>query len=46
MNMNIAYPGSSYLPARLRAFTDFVIEHFGAMTFEQKWTDRIVEPRA
>ncbi|WP_438390508.1 LysR substrate-binding domain-containing protein [Caballeronia sp. DA-9] len=39
MDINIAYPSSNYLPGRSRAFIDFVIEHFEAMKFEQKWTD-------
>jgi len=39
MDINIAYPSSSYLPARSRAFIDFVIAHFKVMRFEQKWTD-------
>ncbi|WP_322787309.1 LysR family transcriptional regulator [Paraburkholderia heleia] len=43
IDINIAYPSSSYLPARSRAFIDFVIEHFRAMKFEQKWTDRFAE---
>jgi DNA-binding transcriptional LysR family regulator len=43
MDINIAYPSSSYLPARSRAFIDFVMEHFKAMKFEQKWTDCFVE---
>jgi DNA-binding transcriptional LysR family regulator len=46
MDINIAYPSSSYLPARSRAFIDFVIEHFNAMKFEQKWTDRFVGSEA
>lgn len=41
MDINVAYPSSSYLPARSRAFVDFVIEYFDAMKFEQKWTDRM-----
>lgn len=39
MDINIAYPSSSYLPARSRAFIDFVVQHFDAMKFERKWTD-------
>jgi DNA-binding transcriptional LysR family regulator len=44
MDINIAYPSSSYLPARSRAFIDFVIDNFRALKFEQKWTDCYAEP--
>lgn len=38
LSINIAYQTRKYLPAKVRAFIDFLMEHFKEMDFERKWT--------
>ena len=36
--MNIAYPTRRHLPAKVRCFVDFLVQHFAAMDYERRWT--------
>ena len=38
LTINIAYPTRRHLPAKVRCFVDFVVEHFAANDFERRWT--------
>jgi DNA-binding transcriptional LysR family regulator len=38
LTMNIAYPTRRHLPAKVRCFVDFVVEHFERMEYERRWT--------
>lgn len=38
LSINIAYQTRKHLPAKVRAFIDFLVEHFKEMDFERKWT--------
>jgi DNA-binding transcriptional LysR family regulator len=40
LKVNIAYPNRKYVPSKVRAFIDFLVEHFGAMEYERRWTQR------
>lgn len=37
LTMNIAYPTRRHLPAKVRAFVDFLVEQFEAQDFERRW---------
>jgi DNA-binding transcriptional LysR family regulator len=37
LTMNIAYPTRRHLPAKVRAFVDFLVEQFEAQEFERRW---------
>ncbi|MGE0800496.1 MAG: LysR family transcriptional regulator [Lautropia sp.] len=36
--VNIAFQSRRHLPARVRCFVDFLVEHFVRMDYERKWT--------
>lgn len=38
LSINIAYQGRKHLPARVRVFIDFLVQHFAEMDYERKWT--------
>ena len=38
LTINIAYQGRKHLPARVRVFVDFLLQHFEEMDYERKWT--------
>lgn len=38
LSINIAYQGRKHLPARVRVFIDFLVQHFEEMDYERKWT--------
>lgn len=40
LTVNIAYQTRKHLPAKVRAFIDFIIAHFREMDHERKWTMR------
>lgn len=37
LTMNIAYPTRRHLPAKVRAFVDFLVEQFATQDFERRW---------
>lgn len=39
LTINIAYPSKRHLPAKVRTFVDFMVEHFQRMEYERKWTE-------
>jgi DNA-binding transcriptional LysR family regulator len=38
LTINIAYQSRKHLPAKVRAFIDFLVQHFKEMDFERRWT--------
>jgi DNA-binding transcriptional LysR family regulator len=38
LTINIAYPTRRHLPAKVRCFVDFLVEHFRRMDYERRWT--------
>jgi DNA-binding transcriptional LysR family regulator len=38
LNINLAYPSRKHLSAKVRAFIDFMVEHFDSADYERKWT--------
>lgn len=40
LSINLAYPSRKHLSAKVRAFIDFIAEHFVKMDYERKWTSR------
>jgi DNA-binding transcriptional LysR family regulator len=38
LNINLAYPSRKHLSAKVRAFIDFMVEHFDSVGYERKWT--------
>lgn len=38
LTINLAYESRQHLPAKVRCFIDFLVEHFQRMDFERKWT--------
>ena len=40
LKVNIAYPNRKYVPSKVRAFIDFLVQHFEAMEYERRWTQR------
>ena len=38
LTINVAYPTRRHLPAKVRCFIDFLVEHVAAMDFERRWT--------
>lgn len=40
LTINLAYPSRKHLSAKVRAFIDFIAEHFAKMDYERKWTSR------
>jgi len=40
LTINLAYPSRKHLSAKVRAFIDFIAEHFARMDYERKWTSR------
>jgi len=38
LNINLAYPSRKHLSAKVRAFIDFMVEHFDSMGYERQWT--------
>ena len=38
LTINIAYQGRKHLPAKVRVFVDFLVQHFAEMDYERKWT--------
>lgn len=40
LTINLAYPSRKHLSAKVRAFIDFLVEHFEKMNYETKWTGR------
>jgi DNA-binding transcriptional LysR family regulator len=38
LTINIAYPTRRHLPAKVRCFVDFLVQHFAAMDYERRWT--------
>ena len=40
LTINLAYPSRKHLSAKVRAFIDFMAQHFEKMDYERKWTGR------
>lgn len=40
LTINLAYPSRKHLSAKVRAFIDFMAQHFEKMDYERKWTSR------
>jgi DNA-binding transcriptional LysR family regulator len=38
LTINLAFESRHHLPAKIRCFIDFIVEHFERMDFERKWT--------
>ncbi|MGF6636644.1 LysR family transcriptional regulator [Paraburkholderia sp. 35.1] len=38
LTINLAYANRKFVPAKVRTFIDFLVEHFEKMDFERKWT--------
>ncbi len=38
LTINLAYQTRRFLPAKVRCFIDFVVEHFARQDYERKWT--------
>jgi DNA-binding transcriptional LysR family regulator len=38
LKVNIAYPNRKYVTSKVRAFIDFLVEHFESMEYERRWT--------
>ncbi|MDP3083335.1 MAG: LysR family transcriptional regulator [Rubrivivax sp.] len=38
LTINLAYQSRQHLPAKVRCFIDFIVEHFRKMDYERKWT--------
>ncbi|HJW11351.1 MAG TPA: LysR family transcriptional regulator [Albitalea sp.] len=38
LTINLAYQSRQHLPAKVRCFIDFLVDHFRRMDFERKWT--------
>ncbi|SPA30251.1 LysR family transcriptional regulator [Cupriavidus taiwanensis] len=38
LTVNIAFQTRTYLPARVRLFIEFLVDHFHQMDYERKWT--------
>jgi len=38
LTINIAYPTRRHLPAKVRCFVDFLVQHFALMDYERRWT--------
>jgi len=38
LTINLAYQSRQHLPAKVRCFIDFLVEHFERMDFDRKWT--------
>jgi DNA-binding transcriptional LysR family regulator len=38
LTINIAYPTRRHLPAKVRCFVDFLVEHFDRLDYERRWT--------
>jgi DNA-binding transcriptional LysR family regulator len=38
LTINLAYQSRQHLPAKVRCFIDFIVEHFDRLEFERKWT--------
>ncbi|MGB8424018.1 LysR family transcriptional regulator [Paraburkholderia sp.] len=39
LTINLAYASRRFVPAKVRTFIDFLIDHFEAMEFERKWME-------
>jgi DNA-binding transcriptional LysR family regulator len=39
LTINLAYASRRFVPAKVRTFIDFLLEHFEKMEFERKWTE-------
>jgi DNA-binding transcriptional LysR family regulator len=39
LTINMAYPSRRFLPAKVRAFIEFVLERFAQGDYERKWTE-------
>jgi DNA-binding transcriptional LysR family regulator len=38
LTINLAYQSRQHLPAKVRCFIDFLVQHFEQMAYERKWT--------
>jgi DNA-binding transcriptional LysR family regulator len=38
LTINLAYQSRQHLPAKVRCFIDFLVQHFERMDYERKWT--------
>ena len=38
LTVNIAFQNRAHLPARVRLFIEFLVDHFHRMDYERKWT--------
>ncbi len=38
LTINLAFQSRQHLPAKVRCFIDFIVEHFRKMDYERKWT--------
>lgn len=38
LKVNLAYQNRKYISSKVRAFADFLMEHFRAMEYERRWT--------
>jgi DNA-binding transcriptional LysR family regulator len=39
LTINLAYPSRKFVPAKVRTFIDFMVEHFEKMDYQRKWTE-------
>lgn len=39
LTINLAYPSRRFVPAKVRTFIDFLLEHFEKMDYQRKWTE-------
>lgn len=40
LKINIAYQNKKYIPSKVRAFADYLVEVFRSMEYERRWTQR------
>lgn len=39
LTINLAYPSRKFVPAKVRTFINFLVEHFEKMDYQRKWTE-------
>jgi DNA-binding transcriptional LysR family regulator len=39
LTINLAYPSRKFIPAKVRTFIDFLLEHFEKMGYQRKWME-------
>ena len=40
LKVNVAYPNRRYVPSKVRAFIDYLVDHFEVMEYERRWIQR------